>query len=355
VSFAAARIDRQLVSRPRFRTPAEVVAWFGAMQAQEYLSALWALGLRTPRATEATIEAALADGSVIRTHAFRWTWQVIAREDVRWVIGLVGARGIARAASRFRQLDLDDMTLARCGELFAQALAGGKQFTRVEMAAVLARGKLPATEQRFLHILGHAELAGVICSGARRGKQPTFALLDERIPAGRPLSRERALAELVRRYFQSRGPATLDDFVWWTGLTKAEARAGIEAGGLGSERAGAETYWFVDGRLGKPRSPCAHLLPAFDEYLVGYRDRGDVLDPRHTKQVNAGGGILKPAVVVDGLVIGTWKRVLERARVTIAIDTFDAPTRAQRAAIGEAAERYAAFVGLAPHVTLPRR
>src|SRR5687767_8837888 len=174
MDIAATRLGRQL---HRFDTPARAVAYFVGVQAQEYLSAKWAVGLRMTSATDATIEAAIADGTVIRTHAFRWTWQYLAREDVRWVLGLVGHRVIEGAAGGFRQFCIDAKTLGRCGEVLARALAG-TQLTRDEVAAVLARAKLPSRDQPFLHVLGHAELAGVICSGARRGKQQTFALLD---------------------------------------------------------------------------------------------------------------------------------------------------------------------------------
>jgi hypothetical protein len=332
VTITATRLARQRIDPPVKAAPRDVVAWFGAMQAQDYYAAQWALGLRVKGATEKSIEDALTDGSVIRTHAFRGTWQYIAREDVRWILALVGSRVIARSASRYRELGLADRTLGRCCELFAKALAGGKQLTRAEMAAVLARGKIDCSEQRLMHILGHAELSGVICSGARRGKQATFALLDERIPAAPAMSRDEALAELARRYVQSRGPVTIDDFMWWTGLPKRELQAA-----LASVRETAVT---------PRRSTGVHLLPTFDEYLVGYRDRSAMVDARHVLKVNAGGGILKPAVVVDGKVIGIWRRELARDEVSVTATLFEKSTARTRDAIAEAAEGYGAFLAL---------
>ena len=350
----AHRLDRQLISRRRFAAAADVVAWFGAMQAQDYLAAQWALGLRTPRATEATIEAAIASGRVIRTHLFRGTWQYVAREDVRWTLGLVGARVIASQASRYRELDLDARTLRRCGELFAKALVGGQQLTRREMGAVLARGRIPAVSRRLSHVLAHAELGGVICSGGRRGKQPTFALLDEIAPNAHVRKREEALAELALRYFQSRGPATMRDFTWWTGFTLGDAREALDLAKvkLVSERVDGETYWLVDGKMVSRPSPSAHLLPAFDEYLVGYRDRSALIDPQYLRLVNAGGGMLNPAAVIDGRVVGTWKRTLGKQAVAITVRPFRGLRGPERDAIIAAAERYAAFLGLAGRISI---
>lgn len=349
------RLDRQLISRPRFTTPAEVVAWFGAMQAQDYLAAQWALGLRTPKATRDTIESALADGSVIRTHLFRGTWQYVAPKDVRWMLGLVGARVIASGASRYREVGLDDRTLQRCCELFARALAGGRQLTRREMGAVLTRARVPDIARRLSHILSHAELHGVISSGRRRGKQQTYALLDDRAPKVPPLTRDEALSTLTRRYFQSRGPATVGDFAWWSGLTMGDAREAIETSKawLVTEQIAGEKFWVgsEDRAVAARRSTSAHLLPAFDEYLVGYRDRGALIDPAHVRQINAGGGMLRPAVVIDGRVIGTWKRTLRESTVAITVRPFRRLTGREGNAIRRAAHRYAKFVGLTARIS----
>jgi hypothetical protein len=328
------------------------VAWFGAMQAQDYLAARWALGLRTPGATEATIEAAIAEGRVIRTHVFRGTWQYVAREDVRWMLDLVGARLIASWAPGFRRHGLDARMLGRCAERWAKALAGGRQLTRPEMAAVLTRGRIAAAS-RLSYILGYAELAGVIASGGRRGNQPTWALLDERVPPSRPPSRDEALAEVARRYFQSRGPATVYDFAWWTGLGLGQAREALALaqGSLISERVDGEAYWLVDGKAASRRSPSVHLLPAFDEYLVGYRDRSAVLDLAHVRKVNAGGGMLSPAVVVDGRIVGTWRRAIGSGAVRVAVSPFRRLSGPEREGVGAAAGRYSRFCGAAVRVS----
>jgi hypothetical protein len=347
MSIAAQRLENQLLSRRRFAAPAEVVAWFGAMQAQDYLGSLWALGLRTSGAKEASVEAALAEGSVIRTHVFRGTWQYVAPSDLRWMLVLVGRRVIASAASRFRELGLDAKTLERSSELFAEALEGKKELTRTEMAAVLSKRRI-GSARRLPHLLGYAELCGVICSGARRGKQSTFALLSERVPKAKALTREQALAELTRRYFQSRGPATERDFAWWSGLPLRDVREAIELVKplLQGEIFGDQRYFRAGDALASGRGPSVHLLPAFDECLVAYQDRSAFVEPAQIKKLNAGGGMLKPALVSGGRVIGTWQRQLEKDAVSVGVRPFRKLLVRERDAVRAAAERYARFLGL---------
>src|SRR5512147_133201 len=191
------RLHRQRLLRPHSTSPADVLRWFGAMQAQDSRGALWALGLRTRGATEADIARALDEGSVVRTHVFRWTWQYVVAGDLRWMLGLVGNRLLRGAAGRNRQLELDSSILRRAANVFSRALAGGKHLTRAELATALDRAKITSAGGRLSHLLGHAELSAIICSGAPRGKHLTFALLDERIPPTRAMDRDAALAQLA--------------------------------------------------------------------------------------------------------------------------------------------------------------
>lgn len=330
---AARRLHGQHIARPTLPAPAALVAWMGAVQAQDYLACLWAVGLRVASATEASVEAALADGSIVRLHALRCTWQLVAREDARWILGLVAKRVLAGLAPRHRQLGLDARTLARSTDLLARATEGGRTLTRAEVAEVLRRAKIDPAEQRLSHILAVAELEQAVCCGARRGKQHAFASFDERIPAAPSRPRDEALAELARRYLQSRAPATARDFAWWSGLPAAEARKAFElAGRVGPARP----------RAAKGR---AHLLPAFDEYLVGYADRSDVLDPADVVRINAGGGLLAPSIVVGGRVVGIWKRSFNDDAVVLETMELRPWTADEKRAIRAAGERYGAFLG----------
>jgi len=354
--IAAQRLAAQQIARRTFTKPAELVAWMGAMQAQEPLAARWAVGVRLGRggggaAGASAIENALADGSVLRTHVMRWTWQLVAPADLHWMLPLVAPRLMGRAARRHRELALDARTFRQAEAAFTRALEAGAHRTRAELGAALRAAGVAPDGQRLAHLLGHAELQGLISSGAPRAKQATWALLAGRAPrAGAALTRDEALAELARRYFRSRGPATAADFAWWSGLAPAEARAGLEAvaSELASESIAGVSYWRAPQapRLSAAALADAYLLPAFDEYLVAYRDRTAVLSPRDARRINAGGGLLAPTVVVGGRIVGTWRRTLGRGVVTIGLSLFGKPTVRERARIVAAAERYGAFLGL---------
>jgi Winged helix DNA-binding domain len=350
------RLAAQQIARRMFRTPAELVAFMGAVQAQEPAAAKWALGLRLSGAARLTeIDRALADGSVTRTHVMRWTWQLVAPADLPWMLPLVADRLKARAARRHRELGLDAAAFRRAHAAIARAVAGAHR-TREELRTALRAAGVAADGARLSHLLGHAELSGLVCSGAPRGGRPTYASLGERAPGrGTPRARDEALAALALRYFGSRGPATAADFAWWSGLAPSEARQGLAdvRSKLDSETVGGVVYWASKGvaRLPDAAIARAYLLPAFDEYLVAYRDRAAVLAPGHARRLNAGGGILAPAIVVGGRVEGTWRRTFERrGTVTIALAPFEKLGRRAGADVADAAERYAAFLDLSPDV-----
>ena len=355
--IAAQRLAAQQIARPALGKPADLVTWMGAVQAQEPLAARWALGLRLGGGAAARAQAvtdALADGSVLRTHVLRWTWQLVTPADLHWMLPLVAPRLMARAARRHRELALDAKTFRQAEAAFTRVLGDGAHRTRPELGAALRAAGVDPDGQRLAHLLGHAELGGLICSGAPPGKQAaaTWALLARRAPrTGPELPRGQALAELARRYFRSRGPATAADFAWWSGLAPADARAGLAAVAteLASESIAGVTTWRARRA---PRVPAAaladaYLLPAFDEYLVAYRDRSAVLSAPDVRRINAGGGLLAPTVVVGGRVVGAWRRAaLGHGVVTITLSLFEKPAPRERARIAAAAERYGAFLGL---------
>jgi hypothetical protein len=343
--IARQRLLSQRLLWPTFETAVDVVRWFGAIQAQEYLFALWALGLRMRQATEATIERAIADQRIVRTWPMRGTLHFVAPEDARWMLGLLTPRVIARSAGRYRQLGLDEAVFARSRDIVEPALAGGKQLTRKAIAELLEAAGIATSGGRALHILGHLAQRGVICFGARQGKQATFTLLDDWAPKGRALARDEALAELAERYFTSHGPATVRDFVWWSGLTTADARAGIgmAEARLARETIEGQTYWRASAAPPVQRSaPGAHLLPAFDEYTVAYRDRGAVADPAHALVSQQ---FLSPTIVVNGQVVGNWQRTIKKETVVITTSYFAEPDESAAQAVAAAAARYGSFLG----------
>lgn len=348
-NLARYRLYNQNISRAAFDNPGDVVGWLGAVQAQDYLGALWAIGLRTKKATEESIEKAIAAKSIVRTWPLRGTLHFVAPADVRWMLRLSTPRVVAASAGRQRQLGLDDAVFARSKELFEEALQGGKQLPRGEMYALLEAAQIPTAGGRGLHILWRLAHDGVICFGARKGKQQTITLLDEWVPAAKTLGREEALSELARRYFTSHGPATLQDFMWWSSLTMADARAGVEAAKvhLARDIVEGQTYWLARSMPnGKDPPPNVFLLPAFDEYTVSYKDRSAVLDPLYAKRVNSRNGIFSSAIVVDGQIVGTWKRILKKDSVVISPTLFTSLNKAEKRALAAAAHQYGEFLGL---------
>jgi hypothetical protein len=270
------------------------------------------------------------------------------------MLQLSASRRIAMDGRRLGQLELDDEILERCRSLFYDALKGGQRLSRAAMMALLENDGISTKGQRGYHILWHASQTGLICLGPMQDKQQTFVLLNEWVPKSRELSREEALVELAGRYFAGHGPATVHDFAWWAGLTVADARAGLEAAGPGlvSDERGGKAYWMARA-TGDPAaygsaddSAGVYLLPGFDEYLLGYRDRGAVLAPEHAPHVVPGGnGVFQPTVVVGGRVVGTWKRRLKRDAMDITVSPFT-QLGCSEARVVEAAARYSDFLGV---------
>ncbi|MDQ6832294.1 MAG: winged helix DNA-binding domain-containing protein [Chloroflexota bacterium] len=357
LDIARQRLHNQHIAGIPLATPEDVVRWLGAVQAQDYAAAKWAVAQRTGSLTDAAMDQAFADGTILRTHVLRPTWHFVTPADIRWMLALTAPRVHAFNAYYYRKMALDDAIFAQSNAALAKALQGGTQLTRSELVSVLQQAGI-ATDAllRFGLLLMRAELDGIICSGARRGKQFTYALLDERAPRARTLERDEALAELAGRYFTSHGPATLKDYLWWSGLTATDAKRGIEMvkPQLISEIVDSQTYWFAPSTLPvKNTSLTASLLPNFDEYTVGYRDRSAVYDARHTETLDARGDILSHhTMAIDGQIVGTWKRTQTKSAVAIEATPFTPLSNAEMHALTAAAERYGAFLHLPVHFRL---
>jgi len=337
------RLRNQKLSSPDFAEPAEVVRWFGAVQAQDFNGAKWALALRMREAKNAVIQRAYDEGRIVRTHVMRPTWHFVAREDIRWLLQLTAPRVNMKSGSAYRMFELDAATFKRSNKVIANALKGGKHLTRSELKTFLNRAGIAADNPiRLAHIVLRAELDRVVCSGPMAGKQFTYMLFDERVPASKTFGREEALAELARRYFKSHGPATVQDFVWWSGLTVTDANIAIELidRDLRKEMVAEKLYVGPRSRrTARPSKYSTHLLPAFDEYNVAYKARDLVIDggaPLSTWDA------LGPMIIVDGKAVGTWKRAGNKV---ITLNTSNALKKSQKLAIATAAERYTAFLG----------
>jgi hypothetical protein len=341
------RLYNQQLTRPQFETAAEVVAWLGAVQSQEYLGAIWSVGQRMISATDSALDRAFDDGAILRTHVMRPTWHFVAPADLRWLLALTAPRVHRLNDLYYRRAELDAAILKRCDTVLAKALRGGQHLTREELQARLQQAGVERDRLGVTYIMMHAELEGLICSGPRRGKQFTYALLEERVPPSPALSRDEALAELVRRYFTSHGPAQAQDFAWWSGLTVADTKAGLAMvkGTLENERVDGLEYWFAPGKA-PPLSVRAYLLPTYDEYGIAYKDRHAFYNPADAGRTEAGyRGGFPNLLVLGGQVIGLWGRELSKSAVTVTLQLWRAVSDAEQRQIAAAAQRYADFLG----------
>lgn len=342
------RLISQQIAQPALHAPGAVVRWMGAMQAQDYAAALWAVGVRTVDATEATVTQALAERRIVRTWLMRGTIHLAAPDDIRWMLDLLAPRVIQQSQGRLRELGLDAATLSASATVIANALSGGRQLTRPALMSLLEEAGIATGNQRGYTILAQLAYAQLICFGAHEGKQATFALLDERLHAGPRLPRDEALATLALRYFTSHGPATLPDFIWWSGVSSTDAKAGLGAVADQLTAAtvnGTTFYYAAPLAVSDAHAAEALLLPGFDEYLIAYRDRSAILDPAYNRRIVPGGnGIFKPMLVSAGQIVGTWQRTVKRNAVTLAVHPFapDDPLPTLNTAIA----RYAHFLDL---------
>jgi len=295
---------------PTLRKAVDVVRRLGAVQAQDYPSAKWAIGQRTQSLVDDDIEQAFARGEILRTHVLRPTWHFILPEDARWMLELTGPRVRASVASYHRTLGLDEQTLRKSYRAFERNLHGGRQLTRTELREALKHAGITIpTGQHAGHLLLRAELDRVLISGGRRGKQLTYALFDERVPPAPARDPDEALGELCARYFATRSPATLMDFVWWSGLRVAEAKRALEIAGLKPETLGGRAYWSANGAVTPgSRASQAHLLPNYDEYFIGFKDRSAFAERLGRRTGVQFDGLIGHGIFIDGQFVGGWRR-----------------------------------------------
>ena len=355
------RLRNHHLAQPGRRDPVQVVASLGAMQAQDFPAAKWAVGLRAPGCHNANIEEAFNSGAILRTHVLRPTWHFVAAADIKWLVELSAPRVHAANAYYYKQSGLDAKVFARSCAMIHRVLEGGQYKTRAELAVALKRAKVPAEGLKLAYIMMSAELDGVICSGPRRGRQFTYALLEERAPQARSLDRTDAIAELAKRYFTSHGPATIRDFVWWSGLNVKDAEIGIEAltPALNKETIDGRDYWTTGTaparrvRASSTRAVAAAkgcsalLLPNYDEYLIAYKDRGAVIDSARAANIVArSNGAFSHHLVIDGRLAGGWTRTVKGTSVLIEVAPYKKLTPVQSRAVMSAADGYGEFLGV---------
>ena len=344
--LTALRLSAQRIAAPGdLRTPVDVARWMLGLQSQDLPGARWSIGLRLPGSTEADVERALATGEIVRSWPMRGTLHIVAPEDLGWLLDIAAVRQATWAAKRRRDLEITDAQLALAGDVAGQLMTGGTAVRRDALLAAWESRGIPTTGQRGYHLLWNLGHAKVLVFGPPDAKQPTFALFEEWVTAHRSLSGDEALAELATRYFRSHGPATERDFAWWASITLGDARKGIAAAeGLEQRDFGGVTHHLAPGL--EAAASGVHALPGFDEYLLGYQDRSPALLAEFAQRIVPGNnGIFLPTVVVDGEVVGTWKRTEGAKKVTVELSEFTTMTKKARAGFERALRRYAAFVG----------
>jgi hypothetical protein len=349
LDIAAYRLHNQHLLQRDFTQPADVVRWLGAVQAQDYAGAKWALGLRIDGLIDPIVDQAFAAGSILRTHILRPTWHFVTPADIRWMLKLTGPRVHAVNATINRQFDVDQATIRKSYRVMEKSLRDHHYLKREEIASALEAAGIQAEGVRLAYIVMSAELDALICSGPRKGKQFTYALLEERALKVPELTREESLAELVKRYFQSHAPATLHDFCVWSGLTLADAKNGIEMvkSNFVSENIDGQIYWFPEIGSIKLKSPTAHLLPNYDEYFIGFKDRSAISQAVRGQKIDQNDpAFLAHILILDGQVIGGWKRTLKKDEVLIEITLLVKLSQSQKRAVQKAAELFGTFLQL---------
>jgi len=343
------RLVNQQIAQSQFRRPEEIVRYMVALQAQEYAMARWAIGLRLPDITDADVEKAFNEGHILRTHIMRPTWHFVAPEDIRWMVALTAPRVNAINAFMYRKCEIDIKTFSRCNDILIKSLEGGKHLTRQALKTELDKEIITGDGVRLSCLMMKAELDGIICSGPRDGKQFTYALMDERVPATKPLSPEESLITLTKRYFTSRGPAQIQDFVMWSGLTVKDARMGI------SELPDEFIHENFEGKIyihrpdflpDSKKLQSTFLMPDYDEYGMSYKDRSAIFSLPPTILKNSKLNIpYNRMIVVDGQIVGSWKRTIKNKELVIETELFKPINKRQQKEVNSAIRKYSTFIG----------
>jgi hypothetical protein len=350
------RQHNQQLSGASFNAVKEVVAHMGAMQAQDYAMSKWAVGVRLPGLTDKSVEKAIDAGEIIRTHVLRPTWHLVSSKDIHWMLALTAPRIKASMNPRLKELGLSDAIIKKSNKIIVKALQGGHHQTRATLVDLLEKSNIRTDNNRSSHLLLCAELDGIVCSGAHKNNKPTYALLSEWVPKKKSLTRDEALAALANTYFTSHAPATLQDFTWWSGLAPGEAKAALEGvqGHFISEKINGEIYWLHNSfKIPKAVNDELHLLPAYDEFLISYKNRSASLPEEHNKKALSVNGIFYPLIVLNGRVEGLWKRTIKKDVAIIQANTFKTPTKKIKTLIHNAAEKYGDFLEKKIQVVYP--
>ena len=303
-------LNQQLVA-PLFSDPAEVVSHMGAVQAQEYRMMRWAVEMRTRKPSARAFKAAFDSGRIIRLHLMRGTWQLVSADDYWWMLDLCAPKSIAviRGWMNSNKITIPDEELMSIRDIFAQTAADKGSVTKEDLVQALAERDIRMDAHRLSYHIRMAELSGTLCSGDLLPMKATYALTTDKVGPRETIGRDEALMRFAGKYFQSHQPATLEDFVWWSGMNIGDCRKGIALLGNSIHAVkwkGREFYLTDDCRTRGFRKGKYLLIPPYDEYLIGYKSRDVVLPTEHTHRAHNNSGIFQPIIAHDGIICGNW-------------------------------------------------
>jgi hypothetical protein len=341
----------QHIANKTITEPSEIVSRMGGIQSQDERSARWSIGLRVPGSTDSEISTSINNREILRTWLFRGTLHYVAQADIFWLLKLLTPHVIKGNARRYEQLGLDEEVFKKSRAVLPQFLRKNQESDRSELKNAFNAAGISTEGQQLPYLFQRAALDGLIYISGMRGREMTFRLLSDLNLQKPDLDQNDLLAKLTERYFREHGPAKIRDFAWWSGLPINVARKGLAGCAALQEMVlGGENYWYLDGTSVKDVEHFACLLPPFDEYLLGYRDRDLVLDPAFAKQVNRGGGVLKPTLLLGGRVAGIWRKIDQRDQLQVEIQPFTPLSRTDQELIEQAAQRLGEFYGKLPKV-----
>ena len=343
LDIARYRLVNQRIVATGFAAADALVGWMGCLRVQDFSQARWAIGNRVHNVAAAAIDHDLRTGKILRMHVLKPAWHFVLPADLGWMLQLTAPAIKALNKTLHRKLNIGDAMLKRSKLLIAKSLAGGERLTAAQLLNVLKEGRVDTDEIRFNFLLMDAELDALICCAGMQGKQFTYALLEEYMPGMKYPDRVNAIAALTLRYFASRGPATIQDFCWWSGLDAMDARKGLEMNqpGLTHAVVNGQAYWFAAGMQLLPAPETAvQLLPAWDEYLLSYHDHSDVQGFRSLQDA-----AFKPLLIMNGQVAGTWAYTAYAGRMQVSLHPFTTLRKGDVHMIREAAAHYALFSG----------
>ena len=345
--IAKLRLLSQQIEVTKFKTPKAIVSWMGAMQAQDYSMAKWAIGIRLPNSSKEIINSAINKGEILRTHLMRPTWHFVSADDIYWMLELTAPKIRSSMKSRHHALELTNEIKSRSNKIIGKSLAKRKYLTREEVAAELKKNKISLDNNRLSHLLAWAELNGIICSGPEKGNKITYALLDDRVPNKIKFSRDKALANLAEKYFTSHAPATIKDFSWWSGLTLNESRKALDfvKSKFITKTLNSTTYILPDNYIiPEKNNKSVHLLPSYDEFIISYADRSAALSSKKFKITVSSNGVFHPIILLEGKATGLWKRSFKKDKINIEANLYISHSNSEKELIKKAAKKFGDFM-----------